>query len=302
MNNKTILITGNSGFIGTHLTATLSAAFPKAAIKGADRVSSPNNSETYVVNLLEPEPTFRMIEKIRPDYIFHLAGTIYSRDWQKLYLGNVKTTLNIMEGVKKAGFPCRIVIPGSAAEYGRVSAAELPITESQIPNPIVPYGVAKVWQTTIAGYYNSYGVDVVIGRMFNIIGPGAPAGLSVGAFARQLGKIKRGELPPKISVGNLEPRRDFIDISDACRGLIAVAAKGQRGEVYNICSGHSVAMREILDKMIASSGTKVDVVVDSSRFKTNDIDDIFGDNAKIKMATGWHPAISIGQSIKNLMQ
>ena len=302
MNNKTILITGNNGFIGTRLTATLSDAFPKITIKGADRVAGSSSPETYVINLLEPEPTFRIIDKIRPDYIFHLAGAIYTRDWQELYLGNIKTTFNIMEGIKKAGIPCRIVIPGSAAEYGRVPVADLPINENQIPNPIVPYGVTKVWQTTMAGYYNSCGVDVVVGRMFNIIGPGVPAGLSVGAFAKQLREIKRCKLQPKISVGNLESRRDFIDIDDACRGLVAVAKKGKSGEVYNICSGHSVAMREILDIMIGYSGIKVDVSVDSSKFKTNDIDDIFGDNMKIKMATGWRPSISIEMSIKKLMQ
>ncbi|TRZ92014.1 MAG: NAD-dependent epimerase/dehydratase family protein [Methanosarcinales archaeon] len=302
MNNKTVLITGSNGFIGNRLTAILSDTFPKITIKGVGRVACSNGPETFVVNLLEPEPTFRIIEKIKPDYIFHLAGVIYTRDWQELYRGNVKTTFNIMEGVKKAGIPCRIVIPGSAAEYGRVPVADLPINENQIPNPIVPYGVAKVWQTTIARYYASLEVEVVIGRLFNIIGPGAPEGLSVGAFASQLGKIKRGELPPKILVGNLEPKRDFIDIVDVCRGLVAVAEKGRSGEVYNICSGNSIAMREILHMMIGCSGLKVDVSIDSSRLKANDIDDIFGDNTKITMETGWYPTVSIGTSIKEMLQ
>ena len=302
MNNKTVLITGNKGFIGNRLTAILTETFPKVAIREVDRVERSNSQETYIINLLEPEPTFRIIEKIRPDYIFHLAGVIYTNDWQELYLGNVKTTFNILEGVKKAGIPCRIVIPGSAAEYGRVTVANLPINENQIPNPIVPYGVAKVWQTTIARYYASVGVDVVIGRMFNVIGPGAPEGLSVGAFTSQLRKIKRGELPPKISVGNLEPKRDFIDIVDACRGLVAVAERGRKGDVYNICSGNSISMREILHMMIGCSGLKISVDIDPSRLKTDDIDDIFGDNTKIAIETEWHPTVSIESSIKEMLQ
>jgi len=302
MKNKTILITGNSGFIGTRLTAILSDAYPESSIKGVDRVACSGRLETHSVDLLDPEDTCRIIEIVRPDYIFHLAGAIYTRDWRELYLGNVKTTYNIMEGVKQAGIACRIVIPGSAAEYGHVPAIKLPIDEDQIPNPIVPYGVAKVWQTTMAGYYATCGLDVVIGRMFNLIGPGAPTGLSVGAFAQQLRAIKRRESPPEISVGNLEPRRDFIDIDDACFGLIAVARKGQCGEVYNICSGHSIAMKEILEMMIGFAGIQVDVAVESSRFKTNDIDDIFGNYAKIKMTTGWRPATNIETSIRNLMQ
>ncbi|CAB5083659.1 UDP-glucose 4-epimerase (EC [Olavius algarvensis associated proteobacterium Delta 3] len=302
MYNKTILITGNNGFIGTRLTALIRDTFPKAAIKGADRATHSSSPETYAVNLLESESTFRIIEETRPDFIFHLAGTIYTRDWQELYLGNVKTTFNIMEGIKKARIPCRIIIPGSAAEYGRVPVTELPINENQVPNPVVPYGVVKVWQTTLADYYHSCGVDVVIGRMFNIIGPGAPAELSVGAFAKQLREIKRCQLPPEISVGNLKTKRDFIDIDDACRGLIAVAKDGESGEAYNICSGNSVAMREILDMMIGCSGIKVDVISDSSKFKTNDIDDIFGDNSKIRAATGWHPSTRIESGIEKLMQ
>jgi len=302
MNNKTILITGSNGFVGSRLTAILSDTFREVTIRGVDRVACSNSPETYVVNFLEPEPTFKIIEKIRPDYIFHLAGVIYTKDWQALYLGNVKTTFNILEGVKKAELPCRIVIPGSAAEYGRVTVADLPINENQIPNPIVPYGVAKVWQTTIARYYATVGVDVVIGRMFNVIGPGAPEGLSVGAFVSQLGKIKRGELPPKISVGNLEPKRDFVDIVDACRGLVAVAERGRRGEVYNICSGNSISMSEILHMMIGCSGLKISVDIDPSRLKTDDIDDIFGDNTKITMETEWHPTVSIESSIKEMLQ
>lgn len=302
MNNKTILITGCNGFIGNRLTATLNDAFPKVAIKGVDRVLYSDSPETYIVNLLEPEPAFRIIEKIRPDYIFHMAGVIYSKDWEELYLGNVKTTLNIIEGLKKAAIPCRIIIPGSAAEYGRVAAADLPINENQSPNPIVPYGVAKVWQTTIARYYASAGVEVVIGRMFNVVGSGAPEGLSVGAFASQLGKIKRGELPPKIRVGNLEPKRDFIDIVDACRGLVAIAERGENGTIYNICSGNSISMREILHMMLECSGLKVSVCMDPSRLKTDDINDIFGDNTRILQQTGWRPTVNIESSIKAMLQ
>jgi GDP-4-dehydro-6-deoxy-D-mannose reductase len=126
----------------------------------------------------------QIIENIRPNYIYHLAGEIYTKDWGKLYRGNVETTINIME-VKRTGTSCRVVIAGSAAEYGCISDTDLPISEKQIPNPVVPYGVAKVWQTAIAKYYATLGVNIAIGRMFNIIGPGAPEGLSVSAFASQ---------------------------------------------------------------------------------------------------------------------
>lgn len=301
MNNKTILITGSNGFIGARLTSILSDTFPKVTIRGVDRVACSDGPETVVVNLLEPESASRIIEEIKPDYIFHLAGTIYTRDFQELYLGNVITTINIMEGVKKAGTQCRIVIPGSAAEYGLVPVTDLPITEEQMPNPIVPYGVAKVWQTTIARYYASLGIEVVIGRLFNIIGPGAPEGLSVGAFAKQLREIKRGELPAKILVGNLKPKRDFIDIVDACRGLIAIATKGKNGEIYNVCSGRSVSMEQVLRLMIKEAGVDIDVSIDPQRMKYSDIEDIFGSPEKIWNETEWRALVSLSESILALV-
>lgn len=297
MENKSILITGSKGFIGKQLSEVISNTFPAIKIVGVDRKIFPANSEFFAVNLLEPDSTFQIIDKIRPNYIFHLAGEIYTKDWGKLYRSNVETTINIMEAVKRIDNSCRVVIPGSAAEYGCISNTDLPILEKQIPNPVVPYGVAKVWQTTIAKYYTTLGVNVVIGRLFNIIGPGAPEGLSIGAFASQLGKIKRGEMPPNILVGNLKPKRDFIDITDACRGLIALATKGKNGEIYNICSGRSFSMERILQMMIDQAGLDVRIEVDLLRVKGADIEDIYGDNEKIKSDTGWSQSIQLTESI-----
>jgi GDP-4-dehydro-6-deoxy-D-mannose reductase len=297
MENKTIVITGSKGFIGRHLSEILSNTFPAIKIVGVDRKTFPENSENFAVNLLEPDSTFQIIDKIRPNYIFHLAGEIYTKDWGELYRSNVETTINIMEAVKQTGTSCRVVIPGSAAEYGCISGIDLPISEKQIPNPVVPYGVAKVWQTTVAKYYVSLGVNVVIGRLFNIIGPGAPEGLSIGAFASQLGKIKRGEMPPNILVGNLKSKRDFIDIIDACLGLLALATKGKNGEIYNICSGRSFSMERVLQMMIDQAGLDVRTKVDLLRVKGEDIGDIFGDNEKIKSDTGWSQSIQLAESI-----
>lgn len=300
MNDRTVLITGINGFIGSHLQKTLKKTFPDSRVFGLDLRES-RSADVFKVDLLKGESLLSVITEIRPDFIFHLAGVIYSRDWGEHYRGNVETTANVLEAVKRCGLKSRVIVPGSAAEYGRISGGDLPITERQLPNPVSPYGVAKVWQTTVVRYYATNGADAVIGRMFNIIGKGAPSGLSIGAFAEQLKKIKHTELPPKIMVGNLKPKRDFVDIADACRGLIALAEKGRRGEVYNICSGRSVSMEELLLMMIENSGLDIEIEVDSSRFKDADIEDIFGSNEKILRETGWRPSLTLEQSVAEVV-
>ena len=301
MDNKTVFITGMRGFAGGHLAAVLRDSSRLVNIVGCDRAAQIDAPDCRALDLLDADAVCCMVDAIRPDYIFHLAGVVYSRDWQELYRGNVETTINILEAAKKQQTPVRVVIAGSAAEYGVVSLDDLPILEDKRPNPVSPYGVSKVWQTAVTRYYAACGVDAVCGRIFNLIGHGAPQGLSVGAFAAQIKKIRRGEALPVISVGNLNAKRDFIDVSDACRALIALAAAGRKGEAYNICSGASVSMRELLDMMIKASGVDVEVKIDPTRFKPADVDDSFGSYEKIHKETGWSPSVSLKESVDSLV-
>ncbi len=300
LRDSTILITGADGYIGHNLCTLLKEAAPDGRIIGVDRMAA--SGGTLQIDLLEEKDVADLISEVRPDHIFHLAGVIYSRDWEAHYKGNVETTINILEAVRGCRLRSRVVVPGSAAEYGRVSKSDLPITERQTPDPVSPYGVAKVWQTTVTRYYATNGVDAVTGRIFNVIGKGMPAGLSIGAFAGQLKKIRDGELPSKMMVGNLRPRRDFIDINDVCKGLIALAEKGVRGEAYNICSGRSVSMEEILTRMIKASGLDVEFISDPAKIKDVDIEDIFGTHEKLTRDTGWTPVVPLDSSIDDIVR
>lgn len=292
------LITGSNGFIGQHLARELACSGMEIA--GVDRCLAPAGA-ALLVDLLDPVATRRTIKEIRPNYIFHMAGLIHANSLEELYRGNVEPTVNLLQAVKESGCGSRVVIPGSAAEYGKVTVSDLPLTEERLPNPVSLYGVAKAWQTTVARYYAIQGLDVLIGRIFNVIGRGVPETLSIGAFAGQLKKIAKGDIPPQIAVGNLQPKRDFIDVSDACRGLLAVAEKGRSGEIYNICSGSSLSMGNILRMMIDYSGMDVQVEVDQARIKGGDVDDIFGSYDKLATETGWYPAVTIGDSLARIM-
>jgi len=298
----TVLVTGINGFIGSHLARVIEADMPNVSVIGVDRIMLPANMKIpYVqVDLLDKEATTQLIEATQPEYIVHLAGVIYSDNWQELYNGNVQSTVNLLEAVKTLSKPVRVIIPGSAAEYGAASATDLPLTEQQIPNPVSPYGVAKVWQTTVARYYAAQGIDVQIGRVFNVIGKGMPENLSIGSFASQLSKINTGALPPQLAVGNLKPKRDFVDVEDVCRAFISMADKGHSGEICNICSGISIAIEDLLLMMIARTKLNIRITIDSSRVKKADIHDIYGDNSRLA-ATGWQVTVPLEKSIEQIM-
>ena len=302
MSNKTVLITGVNGFIGSHLARIIKSDKPNMSIVGIDRVITSGNIGILQqqVDLLDREAVAHVVQTTQPDYIFHLAGVIYSSDLQELYNGNVLTTVNLLEAVKAVKKHVRAIIPGSAAEYGSIASADLPLTENHLPNPVSLYGVAKAFQTTVARFYATQGVDVQVGRVFNVIGRGMPEGLSIGSFASQLGKISRGDLPPRLEVGNLKPKRDFVAVEDICRAFICMAEKGRSGEISNICSGKSISMEDLLRVMIAKSKLNVEITVDPNRVKGADINDIYGDNSKL-VSIGWKATVPIEKSIEQIM-
>lgn len=301
MKDKVVLVTGISGFIGSRLAVLLGETFPGVRIRGTSRTGTRGDSRVRVVDLLERDEIVALIEELRPDYIFHLAGVTHTQDIAELYRGNVRTTVNLLEAIRAFNHPCRVIVPGSAAEYGQVRLDDLPIREDKAPKPISAYGLAKVWQTTAAAFYASQGADIVIGRLFNIIGKGMSENFSVGAFAAQLKTIQRREAKSQIKVGNLAPKRDFLDIDDVSRALIALAEKGKPGEIYNVCSGVSISMAEVLKKLIDQIKVEVEVVVDPGKVRTVEIENSYGSHDKIKIATGWRPAISLDVSVANCM-
>lgn len=292
-----ILVTGATGFIGAHLVRALAAAG-----RGADVVAVSRRGPR-AADLRDAAQADALVASVRPAAIFHLAGLIYSRDLDELYASNVAATHALLRAVQARAPDCRVVVPGSAAEYGRVPPAELPIAEDRVPAPVVPYGLAKTWQTATAGYFASLGMSVTVCRLFNVVGPGAPSGLSVGAFADQLRRIMRGDAPPRLLVGDLAPRRDFIDVGDACAALIALAALPTATGVYNACRGASISMAELLALLVQASGVAVDVVVDPARLRHGtEILDSYGAAGRLRAATGWAPVVPLRESLARMLR
>jgi len=306
-----ILITGGGGYLARWLLLEIKRYFPRHVIYAIDKKQI-DESTLKGCHLIKGDITDfsfvkKVVSRIKPDFIFHLAGSGISINYSdKDFLDmNFRTTHTLLECIKSLReknkiFTPRLILSGSAAEYGIPPAGIKKITEDILPNPAGFYGCAKALQSVLARYYSNLGLDIVIVRPFNIIGPGMSPGTAIGNFQRQLNHILDNPSAKNIiSVGNINVKRDYIDVRDVMRAICMVALKGKSGEIYNISRGSSTSLKDILKKMCDYVGIKNLVVrVDKKLLRKNDVLDITGSNEKIKSHTGWKPRITLEESIK----
>ena len=298
---KRILITGAAGFLGNALFEFVKEDHKHLDAYGID--TSFKNSDTRRLrgDLNDSEFLYRTIKKIRPHYIFHLAGVTKTIDLKKLISSNLFLTKKLLDSVLRAGnLKARIIVPGSAAEYGCVSKKDMPVKEDCAPAPINPYGISKALQTFLSLTYHRKGLDIMVGRIFNVIGRGTPASLSVGRFAHDLSLIKQKQGSRSIETGDLDTKRDFVDIDDACSAMIAIARRGKPGSIYNICSGKSHKLSYALDYLCKLSGIK-GIKIKRRAAIDPGVNDIVGSNKKTKRHTGWAPRVSMSESLKDTL-
>jgi GDP-4-dehydro-6-deoxy-D-mannose reductase len=302
MGFETILITGVGGFLGRHLVSVLHQEMPTAHIIGAARRAVTVDCPSEIIDFTSAAEVAALMRTIQPGIIFHLIGAAGPDDVNHYYEANVLPSICLFEAVLHEAVKPRIVLIGSAAEYGQVEQSALPVREDCELKPITTYGLSKSWQTLAAKYYARRGVDVAVARIFNLIGGGLPERLSLGAFASQLQSLSQKKPPRRLLAGNLDNRRDYVDVGDACRALVAVVLHGERGEVYNVCSGRSVRIGDVLSSMIACTGLEVEVVLDRDRLRGNDQPDVYGSYEKLELISGWRPNITLQESIARMMQ
>lgn len=228
--------------------------------------------------------------------IFHLAGG-RSGDILQLFCDNVLTTINLLETIRSLeDFSCRVVISGTAAEYGEASDGRRPIVEKEPARPLGLYGWVKLLQTQTALHYAGLGQDIIVARLFNVLGEGIREDLAPGKFARDIVTLEKSSQPATLGVSNLEGVRDFLDIRDICAALTILSSKGKSGEIYNICSGKGIVMREFLAKMIKASRRPAIKVQEDKRAAPGVIYAV-GSNVKFRRISGWRPRYSLSQSI-----
>jgi GDP-4-dehydro-6-deoxy-D-mannose reductase len=309
-----VLITGITGFAGSHL-ADLCLSKKGVDLYGIIRWRSRTENIEHIwdklklieCDLRDATSTRDAIEEIRPEYIFHLAAQSFvPTSWNaptESLVTNIIGQLNVFEAVRKIKLACRIQIACSSEEYGMVYPGEVPIKETNPLRPLSPYAVSKVGQDMLAyQYYMSYRTDVVRTRGFNHTGPRRPAIFVCSDFAKQIVDIERGVREPIIRVGNLDARRDFTDVRDIVRGYWMALEKGTGGEVYNLCSGTSYRIGEILDMLLSLAGVRAEVRQDPARLRPSDVPHLEGANEKFRTDTGWKPEIPFERTLRDLIE
>ncbi|MBC7879014.1 MAG: GDP-mannose 4,6-dehydratase [Anaerolineales bacterium] len=293
-----ILITGVHGFVGSHLAYHLKSM--GGEVFGFDLRATSSDKNFYQGELTDRNKLKQVLEDVKPDIVFHLAGVIKSSQSEILYKANFLGTVALLDQIMESDRRPIVIVASSSAVYGHKSGAK-PISERTQLHPLTDYAVSKAAQELAAlRYYESFNLPVIIVRMFNLLGPGQPADLACSAFARQ---IALGELngQTEIVTGNLDARRDFVDVRDAVRAFELVAERGKAGQVYNVCSGRVVSIRACLDRMIDMSPHQFAVRVDAEKIQKNDVPIQVGSSLKLSRVTGWRPQISFKQSLSDLL-
>jgi GDP-4-dehydro-6-deoxy-D-mannose reductase len=311
---KRVLITGITGFAGSHLAEYLLER-GDVEVFGIRRWRSRTEhvqhlSDKLVIeecDLRDRSSVGRVIRDVRPDKIFHLAAQSYVvTSWhapEESLTTNIIGNLNILEAVREAGLDPVIQVAGSSEEYGLVYSDEVPIRETNPLRPLSPYAVSKVGQDLLSyQYFKSYGIKVIRTRAFNHTGPRRGEVFVSSNFAKQIVERELGLQEGPIKVGNLEAVRDFTDVRDIVKAYWLAAEKGEPGEAYNICSGKGYKIQEVLDKLLELARIEVKVEIDPQRLRPSDVPVLIGDCSKFTERTGWTPQIPFEQTLQEILE
>jgi GDP-4-dehydro-6-deoxy-D-mannose reductase len=313
---KKYLITGISGFVAFHFLQYLDSLEESIEVLGIDVNISPSlqkinfrhiKPQMISLNLLDYKAIESAMVSFAPDYVIHLASfSSVARSWREpseSFVNNTNIFLNIIETIRKNNIQCRILSIGSSEEYGNVPVGLVPIKETAGLSPISPYAIARVSQEMLSKcYVESYQLDIVLTRSFNHIGAGQKDIFVVSSFVKQiLESMKNGHSMIELETGDLSIIRDFIDVRDVVRAYYLLLQKGTSGELYNICSGVGHTLSEIVETIGKLLNIAIQPKMDAKRIRPNDNRVIIGDNTKIIQAVDWHPAISLEESIQDII-
>lgn len=288
------LVTGAAGFVGPHLSRALEACGDE--VVGLDQSNGPD--------LLDGDRWVDTFQQHTPDVVFHLAGwSDVSGSWQhptRTFQINALGTLSVLEAARQAKVS-RVLLISSADVYGPVSPERQPITEIHPPQPRSPYGVSKQAAEALGlQYHRAHGLDVVIVRPFNHLGPGQGPQFAAPAFALQIAAAEaRGG--GEIAHGDLSAKRDLTDVRDVVRAYRMLALSGEPGEIYNVCSGTAVAMSDLLDMLVAQATVPIRRVLDPARLRPVELPVLQGSHAKLTEATGWEPEIPLASTLADVL-
>ena len=297
------LVTGGNGFVGRYLCRELRS-------RGIDVFSTAQTTHggdvDLTFDLADDTSVATVLERSKPSVIFHLAAQAFvpqaTSDPLGTYETNVMGTARLIDSVRalQASDRPRFVFVSSGEVYGSQAAPNLPLLESTPTAPATPYAASKVaGEAIVLASARTYGFEAIVTRAFNHIGPGQSDRFVVASFAKRLAQIAEGD-NALFPVGNLTPSRDFLDVRDVVRAYADLATAGTSGEIYNVCSGVPTKIQDVLRHLVMAARVGVEIREDPALVRAVDVPLFYGDNAKLRAATGWEPKMTLPASLRDV--
>ena len=314
--SKKVLITGIAGQTGSHLADYILEEHPGWEVHGTVRYRSDLTNINHIVDkvtlheceLRDAHNVNRVIEKVKPDRVFHLAATSFVRaSWDQpadIINNNVNSQINLFEALIRFAPNARVQVACSSEQFGDVKEDEVPITEENELRPISPYAVSKCAQENIAfQYYKSYNLHTIITRTFNHTGPRRGDAFVESSFSKQVAMIEAGLQEPLIKHGNLDSVRDYTDARDVAEAYWAAVDKCEPGVPYNICSSMRISIGDLLQLFInlSTHNGEIKTEVDPDRLRPSDVVLLYGNSDKFMAVTGWRPKYNLEKTMGDLL-
>jgi len=302
----TVLVTGAAGFVGSHLLELLERE-PSDLVAwlrpGTQPLVRGSRVKWTDIEMHDRDAVNRAIAETRPAAVYHLAGVPHvGESWshvQETFAGNVLATHHLFGAFSRAEIRPRVLITSTAFVYAPQDRA---ITEDDVIRPNSPYGTSKVGQEMIARRaWEDDGIPSLIARAFNHIGPRQAPSFVASSIARQIAEIELGRKAPVLSMGNLDSKRDIMDVRDTVRAYRSMMQSATPGLPYNVCSGTPVPIRTLVELMRSEARVPIAIEQDPARFRPNDTPLVLGDRSRLERDTGWVPTIPLAQTVADLM-
>jgi GDP-4-dehydro-6-deoxy-D-mannose reductase len=300
-----VLVTGAAGFVGGHLVTRLQR--DDVRVTGWYRPDAPPRDrlpiEWQAVDLLENAAVTAALEALRPSAIYHLAGSAHVADsWhhtRETFEGNVLATQHLLRALRLLGQSPRLLVTGSATIYAPSTS---PLTEHSPLGPSSPYGTSKLAQERLAAQaFAEWQLPTLLVRAFNHIGPGQSPAYVASSIARQIALIERGVLPPVLRLGNLDPRRDLMDVRDTVEAYVQMMQLATPGRPYNVCRGEAIRIGDLVDLFLSRARVAVKIEQDPTKMRPSDVPVQCGSHTQLTADTGWHPQIPLEQTVDDVL-
>jgi GDP-4-dehydro-6-deoxy-D-mannose reductase len=294
-----VFITGVEGFVGKYLARHLASS--GFEVHGSYHSDKPDvEGSLCKLDILDKDALPRLLEKLQPAYIFHLAAISSVRqsieEPQVTRAVNVTGTKNLLDAAKLLQLDCRLLLVSSAEVYGKPQ--KIPITEDHPLKPLNPYAKSKLEMEKLA---QEYDLDYVISRSFTHTGPGQSANFFCSEFAKTIAEIEKGLRPAVLTYGDAEIVRDLTDVRDMVRAYQLLLDKGKGRGIYNICSGRGVAISQVLEILTRQSSAKIALKQDKSKVAKNSIRTMVGSCEKFQQISKWKPTVEIEQTLQDML-